>query len=75
MSSSSPAAAKPARCPICGKDSVQAYRPFCSKRCADIDLAKWFSGSYAVAGREEDEGDGGSPPADGRPSERDDDDA
>jgi endogenous inhibitor of DNA gyrase (YacG/DUF329 family) len=23
-------------------------RPFCSKRCADVDLARWFSGSYAV---------------------------
>ncbi|WP_414653259.1 DNA gyrase inhibitor YacG [Hyphomicrobium sp.] len=45
------------RCPICGKDAVEAYRPFCSKRCADIDLAKWLGGTYAIAGREEDEGD------------------
>ncbi|WP_417249272.1 DNA gyrase inhibitor YacG [Celeribacter sp.] len=35
-------------CPICGEESVKAYRPFCSKRCADIDLARWLNGSYAV---------------------------
>ncbi|MFZ5961940.1 DNA gyrase inhibitor YacG [Thalassococcus sp. BH17M4-6] len=35
-------------CPICDKDTLPAYRPFCSKRCADIDLAKWLSGSYAI---------------------------
>ncbi|MEM7471466.1 MAG: DNA gyrase inhibitor YacG [Pseudomonadota bacterium] len=43
-------------CPICQKETAQKYRPFCSKRCADIDLGKWMSGQYAVAGtREEDE--------------------
>lgn len=36
-------------CPICGAATEQSYRPFCSKRCADIDLAKWMNGSYAVA--------------------------
>lgn len=42
-------------CPICGNDTEHKYRPFCSKRCADIDLAKWMNGSYAVpSGREED---------------------
>lgn len=35
-------------CPICSGDTDKKYRPFCSRRCADIDLAKWFSGSYAV---------------------------
>ncbi|APX21625.1 MAG: DNA gyrase inhibitor YacG [Rhodobacteraceae bacterium] len=35
-------------CPICAKPTDKKYRPFCSKRCADIDLAKWVSGSYAV---------------------------
>ena len=35
-------------CPICKKPTVVDFRPFCSKRCADIDLAKWFSGSYAI---------------------------
>jgi endogenous inhibitor of DNA gyrase (YacG/DUF329 family) len=55
MTSSGPKK-KSVRCPICGKPAIEAYRPFCSKRCADIDLARWFSGGYAVAGREEDEG-------------------
>ncbi len=35
-------------CPICDKPTEKAFRPFCSRRCADVDLAKWFSGSYAI---------------------------
>ncbi len=35
-------------CPICGEDAVQAFRPFCSKRCADIDLGRWMTGRYAI---------------------------
>jgi endogenous inhibitor of DNA gyrase (YacG/DUF329 family) len=35
-------------CPICSGVVDKKYRPFCSRRCADIDLAKWFSGSYAA---------------------------
>ncbi len=35
-------------CPICAEDTVADYRPFCSRRCADIDLAKWMNGSYAM---------------------------
>lgn len=41
-------------CPICGKPALVAYRPFCSKRCADVDLQRWFTGSYAVPVVEED---------------------
>ena len=41
---------KKRRCPICGKPTVEAYRPFCSKHCADIDLGRWFDGRYAVPG-------------------------
>lgn len=37
-----------AACPICGKPRAQDFRPFCSRRCADVDLAKWFRGAYAV---------------------------
>ncbi|WP_120631820.1 DNA gyrase inhibitor YacG [Ruegeria sp. EL01] len=40
-------------CPICGEDTVTQVRPFCSKRCADIDLAKWLNGSYAVPSQRE----------------------
>lgn len=35
-------------CPICKKDQVAKYRPFCSKRCADVDLGRWFNGTYAI---------------------------
>ncbi|UWR31101.1 DNA gyrase inhibitor YacG [Sulfitobacter sp. W002] len=35
-------------CPICKAETIKAHRPFCSRRCADIDLGRWFSGSYAV---------------------------
>ncbi|CUW48050.1 DNA gyrase inhibitor YacG [Novacetimonas hansenii] len=40
--------ATPPPCPVCGKPMVQAYRPFCSRRCADIDLGRWFTGQYRV---------------------------
>jgi endogenous inhibitor of DNA gyrase (YacG/DUF329 family) len=35
-------------CPICRKPAVQAYQPFCSRRCADVDLGRWLTGSYAI---------------------------
>lgn len=35
-------------CPICHKRPDGKYRPFCSKRCADLDLGKWLGGGYAV---------------------------
>jgi endogenous inhibitor of DNA gyrase (YacG/DUF329 family) len=53
MSSPSLAPGKP--CPICGKPAVETYRPFCSKRCADIDLNRWLSGVYAVPSDETDD--------------------
>ena len=42
-------------CPICEKPTDPSYRPFCSKRCADVDLAKWLGGSYAVASQNDDD--------------------
>ncbi|OYX35125.1 MAG: DNA gyrase inhibitor YacG [Caulobacterales bacterium 32-69-10] len=45
---------KPA-CPICDKPVDPAYRPFCSRRCADVDLQRWFSGRYAVPAVETDD--------------------
>ena len=42
-------------CPICNKKTDAKYRPFCSKRCADVDLGKWLKGSYAIPGRDTDE--------------------
>lgn len=35
-------------CPVCTRPSDAAYRPFCSRRCADVDLARWLNGSYAI---------------------------
>jgi uncharacterized protein len=43
------------RCPNCGKLENAAFRPFCSRRCADLDLHRWLSGSYAVPVSESDE--------------------
>ncbi|MDR4308621.1 DNA gyrase inhibitor YacG [Chelatococcus sambhunathii] len=61
MADTPEAASRPDRpprpCPICQKMSVVAYRPFCSKRCADIDLSRWFSGVYAAPAVESDEED------------------
>jgi endogenous inhibitor of DNA gyrase (YacG/DUF329 family) len=37
-----------AACPVCGKPAEEKYRPFCSKRCADIDLGRWLKESYRV---------------------------
>lgn len=44
-------------CPVCGKEADPRYRPFCSKRCADIDLGRWLSGSYAIPAESTDETD------------------
>ena len=44
-------------CPICGKPQTEDYRPFCSRRCADVDLNRWLSGSYVIAGKRTDEAD------------------
>lgn len=35
-------------CPICGKLSTPPFRPFCSKRCCDVDLGRWLGGAYAI---------------------------
>ena len=36
------------RCPLCGKPRVQRFRPFCSARCRDVDLGRWFGEAYRV---------------------------
>lgn len=61
-----PRTARP--CPICGKPPIAAFDPFCSKRCKEVDLHRWLSGSYAIPAVESDEpdetpdGDDGPPP-------------
>jgi uncharacterized protein len=42
-------------CPICGKPAQKDHTPFCSSRCATIDLGKWINGDYAVPVVEDDE--------------------
>jgi endogenous inhibitor of DNA gyrase (YacG/DUF329 family) len=46
------------KCPICGKPTAERHRPFCSGRCADVDLNRWLSGVYAVPVAEEEDEDG-----------------
>ena len=41
------------KCPICGKPAVEAFTPFCSKRCADVDLNRWLTGSYVIPARDD----------------------
>lgn len=61
MPDDNPVPARPA-CPICGKPSVNGHRPFCSKRCRDIDLGRWLRGVYRV------ETDEGTEDGDGEPA-------
>ena len=49
MSEAKPAA-KTAKCPICGKPADAKFRPFCSRRCADVDLNRWLGEVYTVPG-------------------------
>ena len=57
-------------CPICGKETDPKYRPFCSRRCADIDLGHWLKGDYAIPAESdetEDPADDGAPPPSSKP--------
>ena len=48
------------KCPICKGMASELFMPFCTKRCADIDLGKWFKKSYSIAGSaDDDDGDRG----------------
>ena len=40
----------PPRCPICGRAPSQANRPFCSPRCAEVDLGRWLGEQYRIPG-------------------------
>ncbi len=44
-------------CAMCGKPALMKYRPFCSKRCADLDLSRWLNGVYAIPAKETEEDD------------------
>ncbi len=47
--------APPRKCPICGKPTTKEQDPFCSKRCAQVDLNRWLSGVYAIPGKKQGE--------------------
>ena len=51
-------------CPICQRDTDPKYRPFCSRRCADVDLGRWMTGSYRIPAESLAEPDEGSSDAD-----------
>ena len=33
---------------MCGKPPVAKFAPFCTQRCADLDLGRWLKGSYVI---------------------------
>jgi len=43
-------------CSICGKPALPKYKPFCSARCADVDLHRWLNESYRAPAVEDPEG-------------------
>jgi endogenous inhibitor of DNA gyrase (YacG/DUF329 family) len=45
------------KCPVCGKPATKEHEPFCSKRCAEVDLNRWLSGTYVIPGKRRDEGE------------------
>lgn len=51
-----PAAGRAKACPICGKPVKLETRPFCSKRCADIDLGRWLGEVYRIPAEEPPDG-------------------
>ena len=45
-------------CPICRqKQAQETYKPFCSKRCADVDLGRWLNESYRIPVKDDEESD------------------
>lgn len=46
---------RPRKCPLCGQPAARDAYPFCSRRCADIDLNRWLSGRYVIPAAEEDD--------------------
>lgn len=53
-----PEAVRGGRCPVCSAPTETAFRPFCSSRCADVDLSRWLRGAYAIPGRADVDEDG-----------------
>jgi uncharacterized protein len=47
----------PMTCPICKKAPDAKYKPFCSRRCADVDLGKWLTEGYRIPSNEPADGE------------------
>lgn len=47
------------KCPACDKPTMPEHKPFCSRKCKDVDLLNWLNGSYAVPAVELDDIDDG----------------
>jgi uncharacterized protein len=54
------------QCPICRAPTEQQYRPFCSRRCADVDLSRWLRGAYAIPDDDDEDGKADATPAEGK---------
>ena len=50
------------QCPMCKRPAAPEFKPFCSRRCADLDLQRWLTGAYAIPATEDDEDDPGPAP-------------
>jgi hypothetical protein len=60
-----------ASCPICSGPTAREYRPFCSRRCADVDLQRWLVGRYAIPAARDEDGDDDETPIPAREAEGD----
>lgn len=47
------------KCPVCRKPAHPDFTPFCSKRCADVDLNRWLVEGYTIPAVELDDVDFG----------------
>jgi uncharacterized protein len=54
-----PKVPKGMKCPICTAPAEAAFKPFCSSRCADVDLSRWLRGAYAIPGGDADQDEDG----------------
>ncbi|WP_027171098.1 DNA gyrase inhibitor YacG [Methylobacterium sp. 10] len=61
MTGTAPSKRKPEPCPVCRKPAQPEFQPFCSARCADIDLGRWLTDRYAIP-TDEDETEDDAPP-------------
>ena len=55
MSKKADRSGKTVACPMCEEPAAVQYKPFCSRRCADLDLHRWLNGGYAIPAAEQDD--------------------